>query len=86
MQEAEVLHISSYPYSKSAFESILTTDSFTSEEIQYALDNIDVDYKANAVIQACYYADEGKGEGEIRAYLKMDGFTDEEIEYAINNM
>jgi len=67
-------------------------DKFTEEEAQYAVDNVEADWKENALKTAEYYsADLNMSKEKIRIKLSLtykngDKFTEEEVEYAMDNL
>lgn len=63
-------------------------DPVSSEAAQYAVDNMQADWNANALEMAKSYQQEGISRGEIRSHLNSDevGFTENEAEYAISHL
>ena len=80
-------------FSKTRLYDQLTSeygDSFTSEEAQYAVDNVEADWNANALATAKNYQDTMSMSPEaIRDQLTSDAgekFTQEEADYAISHL
>lgn len=80
-------------FSKARLYDQLTSeygDSFTSEEAQYAVDNVEADWNANALATAKNYQDTMSMSPEaIRDQLTSDAgekFTQEEADYAISHL
>ena len=80
-------------FSKAKLYDQLTSeygDSFTSEEAQYAVDNVEADWNANALATAKNYQDTMSMSPEaIRDQLTSDAgekFTQEEADYAISHL
>ena len=82
-KEAQLFENSSF--SKKDIESYLRENLYTESEIEYALNNITINYNENAYINASENNSEYSEEG-LRNKLKSDGFSDEESEYAINKV
>ena len=64
-------------------------DGFTSEESQYAVDNLNVDWKENALKTAQNYANNlnmSKDAIYNQLISNFDGFTPEDAQYAIDNL
>ena len=79
--------------SKAGIYDQLTSDSgekFTSEEAQYAIDNVQADWNANALASAKNYQNSMAMSPEaIRDQLSSeygDKFTQEEADYAVANL
>lgn len=78
--------------SKAAIYDILTSGSvneFSAEAAQYAIDNLQADYNANALNRAKVYKSQGMSPEEIRKQLTSEyaeKFTAEEADYAITNL
>ena len=66
-----------------------TVEGFTKEAAQYAIDNIDVDWKENALEKAKSYQN-NMNMSKNRIYNQLtstvEGFTKEEAQYAIDNL
>jgi SOS response regulatory protein OraA/RecX len=77
-------------FSKKGLKEQLEFEGFTSSEIQYALDNVKVDYNQQALKAAQKYLDSeyqnGFSKEELRKQLEFEGFTSSEIQYALNNV
>lgn len=65
-------------------------EKFSSEAAQYAIDNLEADYKANALAKArTYYANMNMSKEAVREQLVSEygeKFTQEEADYAIENL
>ena len=77
--------------SKQAIVNQLTSeiDGFSEEDAQFAVDNLDVDYKENAKKAAQNYADTmNMSDQAILDQLtsEIDGFTQEEAQYGVDNL
>lgn len=86
-------HIELSPLSKHALYNVLVSDAgdkFSPEAAQYALDNINIDYKDNALKTAKTYlkfAPLSDKELYVQLTSKNGGsFTHEEAQYAIDNL
>lgn len=85
---SELLHMS-----KKGIYKQLTSEygeGFTKEEAQYAIDNLDVDYKLNALEKAKSYQDT-LNMSKSKIYQQLissygEGFTKEEAKYAIDHL
>ena len=67
----------------------LMSKGFSSSAVQYAIDHLNADYKANALAQARIYLKYGtSSRSELYRKLtsSLDGFTKEEANYAIQNL
>ena len=65
-------------------------EGFSAEDAQYAIDNLNADYKANALAKAKSYQ-ENMHMSKSRIYEQLiseygEGFTTEEAQYAIDNL
>lgn len=77
--------------SKAEVYRTLTSDAFgfPDESAQYAIENIDADWRNNALEKARYFQDERqKSHAETHRILASDtyGFTEDEADYAIANL
>lgn len=65
-------------------------EQFSAEAAQYAIDNLDADYKANALEKAkTYYIDMSMSKDAVYDQLVSEygeQFTEEEAQYAIDNL
>ena len=86
-------YISMMPMSKKGLYNQLTSDfgdKFTEEEAQYAVDNLEVDYREQALKAAKNY--QGifpMSNNQLKRQLMSDAgdkFTEEEAQYAIDNL
>ncbi len=65
----------------------LSYTKFSKTEIEYAIKNIDVDWKENAVFYLNdSWTSSSMSENGLRKYLKYFEFTDEEIEYGLSKV
>lgn len=81
-QYSETLH-----GSKTNIHDYLIRNGFTEEETQYALDNLNVDYKKNALEKAKSYQEYAYlSKPRIREHLIDNGFSNEEVQYAMDNL
>lgn len=68
----------------------LNTENFPPEAAQYAIDNLEADYKANALEKAkTYYETMNMSKEGVRDQLVSEygeKFTQEEADYAVNNL
>lgn len=83
---SETLHMS-----KKGIYNQLTSEieGFTEEDAQYAIDNLDVDWKQNALEKAKSYQQTlSMSKNAIYNQLtsEIEGFTEEEAQYAIDNL
>lgn len=89
LETAEVIFYTK-DISKRDLYNLLTSEPslYSSEAAQYAVDNVEADWKTNALEMAKSYQQEGMSRGEIRSYLTSDkvGFTEEEAEHAISHL
>lgn len=75
--------------SKAEMIDFLTFTGYTSEQAQYAVDNLDVDFKEKALLKAQEYKEWGDSPEEIHQMLVSEygeRFTPEEADYAIANL
>jgi hypothetical protein len=77
--------------SKTGIYNQLTSEieGFTAEAAQYAIDNVEADWNANALAKAKDYQDSmDMSPKAIRTQLTSDieGFTEDEADYAIKNL
>ena len=86
-------YISFMPFSKKGLFEQLTSeygDGFPKDAAQYAVDNVNADWKANAVKSAKVYRDDlNMSKSAIKDQLTSeygDKYTEEEAEYAIEQM
>lgn len=75
------------PFSKSGLYDQLVYEKFPKEAAQFAIDNIEVDWNAQALAKAKDYLEYSSFSNQ-RLYdqLVYGGFTAEEAQYAINNL
>lgn len=59
---------------------------FTSEEADYALEHIDVDFHQEAIEYAKYLVSSGYTKDEVREELELYQFNENQIQYALNNI
>lgn len=73
--------------SKKELSNQLKHDKFPKKAIEYAVKNVEVDYKENALSKAETYMDTfAMSKEELKRQLKHDGFNDEEVKYALKNI
>ena len=71
------------------YEELTAGCGFTAEEAQYAVDNVKVDWKENALKTAKTYEDESISKAAMYDNLTSeyaDMFTEEEAQYAVDNI
>ena len=71
------------------YEELTAGCGFTAEEAQYAVDNVKVDWKENALKTAKTYEDESISKAGMYDRLTSeyeDMFTEEEAQYAVDNI
>ena len=72
------------------YEELTAGCGFTAEEAQYAVDNVKVDWKENALKTAKTYEDKSISKAEIYNQLTSEfydyDFTEEEAQYAVDNL
>ena len=71
------------------YEELTAGCGFTAEEAQYAVDNVKVDWKENALKTAKTYEDESISKAAMYDKLTseyVDMFTEEEAQYAVDNI
>ena len=74
-------------FSRKSILELLKTKGFTKEEIEYAIDNLNADFRQVALKAAEYEAKETRlSKGKIHMYLEAMGFTEEEVAYAMENL
>lgn len=74
-------------FSQHSLRKQLEFEGFTSEEIDYALEYVPVDYEQEASDRAlAYYTTQSLSKTGVRDQLEFEGFTSEQIEYAISSL
>lgn len=74
-------------FSQQGLRRQLEFEGFTSEEIDYALEYVPVDYEQEASDRAlAYYTTQSLSKTGVRDQLEFEGYTSEQIEYAINSL
>ena len=71
------------------YEELTAGCGFTAEEAQYAVDNVKVDWKENALKTAKTYEDKSMSKAAMYDQLTseyVDMFTEEEAQYAVDNI
>lgn len=76
--------------SRNDAERKLKKEGYTPDEVQYALENVKVNWKERAAEYAQHYYDQN-GEavsyyGSVEIFLEKKGFTEEEIQYAVEHI
>ena len=88
--EAAVVYLETMPMSKQALFDQLKYDSYSAEDAQYAIDNINADWNEEALEAAENYYDSGTTDtNEIYNQLISEygeQFTTDEAQYAIDNL
>ncbi len=80
-------YLSFMSFSKEGLKGQLEYEKYTSKEVEYALNNINVDWKDQAVRKAVEYLDfMSFSEEGLRDQLEFEKFTDEEVDYAIKKI
>lgn len=71
-------------------ERELKTEGYTPDEVQYALENVKVNWKERAAEYARHYYDQNDEAvsyyGSVEIFLESRGFTEEEIQYAVEHI
>lgn len=74
-------------FSKEGLRDQLEYEGFENESIEYAIENVVVNWNEEALEKAEQYMDlMGFSKEGMRGQLEYDGFTDSEIEYAIDRL
>ena len=80
-------YISSSDFSKDKLRGQLEYEGFNTDEIEYALDKVPVDYNLEASNRAVlYYTTQNLSKQRIMTQLEFEGYTDSEINYAIGSL
>ena len=83
---SDLMHMSKQGIYKQLTSSV---EGFSAEDAQYAIDNLEADYKVNALEKAKSYQETmNMSKNAIYNQLtsSVEGFTDEEAQYAIDNL
>ncbi|MBQ3641005.1 Ltp family lipoprotein [bacterium] len=92
LEKARIYSNFSYMSKKNIYEQLVSAygEGFTKEAAQYAIDNLNADYKNNALQKARIYSNYAHmSKNSIYEQLTSEygeGFTQEEAKYAINNL
>ncbi len=74
-------------FSESGLQKQLEFEGFADDEIQYALDNVDVDYNQESLEKAQSYIDmSGFSKTGLQKQLQYENFTTDQIQYALDNV
>jgi SOS response regulatory protein OraA/RecX len=85
--KAAQAYINIFDDSKKEIRDQLKHDGYTDSQIQYAIENLVVDWNKEALDSAYSYLELfNDSKKEIRDQLKHDGFTDSQIQYALSNV
>ena len=80
-------YVSYSDFSEEKLRGQLEYEGFTTDEIEYALDNIIVDYNLEASDRAVlYYTTQNLSKQRIIRQLDYEGYTESQINYAINSL
>lgn len=62
-------------------------ENFSNKAIDYAMKNLDIDWKETALMKAEFYDSFGRSKADIKnTLIEEDGFTEKQADYAIENM
>lgn len=90
LEKAKTYSDAMYMSKKGIFNQLTSkVDKFNKEDAQWAIDNLDADYKKNAVNKAKEYAEkQNMSKDAVKKQLtsKFDAFTEEEAEYAVSQL
>ncbi len=74
-------------FSEQSLSEQLSYEGYSSDQIDYALANIDVDYNFEALESAQGYMDmSGFSAAELQDQLAYEGYSSEQIDYALANI
>jgi len=71
--------------SKEDLYDILKSEDYSDDLAQYAIDNVEKDWKENALEYADSLRDQDYSEEEVEKHLDIAKFTEDEIQYALGN-